>query len=381
MRMRRHDITLALQRAVLQGLAVPATVVCGCGGQASTVESTSDSASAEASDSGSASDSDSASPLASDAAPVLHSEAGAPTCAVSSTTPSSVTNGGSCEETFPLNGSSQSCGVDLQGSVAPSQCATLCPKNTFSGATAMSCFFSQIPSQIPPTTLYCNYTPCGTGRRPEGLEPLAHVRGPSSTARTLAAMAHLEAASVHAFTNLARELETFGAPRALSRSARRAARDEIRHARVVRALAESEGGLVPEVQTAPSQVRAVEDVAIENAVEGCVRETFGAAVARMQAERAGDVQVRRAMRSIARDETRHAELSWAVARWIDRQLDAGERRRVHEARTRAVEALAREVAQEPDPSLTARLGIPSASQARAALGELQASLWSTEVAA
>jgi hypothetical protein len=57
------------------------------------------------------------------------------------------------------------------------------------------------------------------------------------------------------------------------------------------------------------------EVAVENAVEGCVRETFGVAVAMIRAERAGDKQVRRAMRSIARDEMQHAELSWAVARW------------------------------------------------------------------
>jgi hypothetical protein len=87
------------------------------------------------------------------------------------------------------------------------------------------------------------------------------------------------------------------------------------------------------------------------------------------------------MRRIARDEMRHAELAWAVARWIDTRLDEGERRRVHEARTCAVETLAREVAREPDASSMARLGTPSASQARVVVDELRGSLWSTRAAA
>jgi len=58
---------------------------------------------------------------------------------------------------------------------------------------------------------------------------------------------------------------------------------------------------------------ALVDVALENAVEGCVRETYGALIATRQAEAASDPVVRRAMRKIAADETAHAALSWDVA--------------------------------------------------------------------
>jgi len=122
-------------------------------------------------------------------------------------------------------------------------------------------------------------------------------------------------------------------------------------------------------------------MAVENAVEGCVRETFGAAVAMIQAERAGDMQVRLAMKRIARDETRHAELSWAVAAWLEPQLDADARRRVHEAREQAIAALMNDAAHDPDQSLTDRLGVPNASQARAVLAGLKATLWSDSMAA
>lgn len=138
---------------------------------------------------------------------------------------------------------------------------------------------------------------------------------------------------------------------------------------------------MPEVQVEPEQGRSLEEMAIENVVEGCVRETFGAAVAMVQGERAGDARVRRAMRRIARDETRHAELAWSMARWIHTRLDADGRRRVREARARAVQVLLDDAGHEPDASLTTRLGIPSASQAQALLDELATSLWSPAEAA
>jgi hypothetical protein len=197
----------------------------------------------------------------------------------------------------------------------------------------------------------------------------------------LAQSAYLEAASVDAFERLAQELQAHGAPRHLIAASKRAAKDEVRHARVTTKLAEGAGAEVPTCRVAPRSVRSLEEMAIENAVEGCVRETFGAAVGIIQAERASDRRVRRAMKTIARDETRHAELSWAVATWLEPRLDAAARRRVREAQANAVASLMCDAAHEPDETLTERLGIPTASQASAVLTELQASLWSEPIAA
>ena len=219
--------------------------------------------------------------------------------------------------------------------------------------------------------------PC-VGRRPEGMSG-ENVNGSDSVGRFLAQTAYLESAAVHAFERLRRELEAHNAPKRLGTAARRAARDEMRHARVTKRLARRAGASVPEVQVERLPVRSLEEIAVENAIEGCVRETFGAAVAVIQGAQAGDEDVREAMKRIARDETRHAELSWAVAEWIGTQLNAAGRRRVHQARNRAVEALFREAAQEPDPKLRALVGVPKASQAHAVLVALQSSLWATEV--
>jgi hypothetical protein len=191
-----------------------------------------------------------------------------------------------------------------------------------------------------------------------------------------AQMAWLEAASVPAFERLERELECLGAPKRLRDASRRAARDEVRHARAMRAHATRAGAVVPAAEVDPvREARALEEIAIENAVEGCVRETFGAAVAALQAARAGDVSLRRTMRVIARDEARHAELAWEIAAWADERLDHAARARVREARARAIADLTREMASGPDPDTVAALGVPTAAEAQAMLESLGGTLW------
>jgi len=83
---------------------------------------------------------------------------------------------------------------------------------------------------------------CTVGRRPPGLRAALPRLGHSRLGTFFASAAHLEAASVHSFERLARELKGAGAPRALIAEASVAALDEVRHARVVTALARRFGG-------------------------------------------------------------------------------------------------------------------------------------------
>jgi hypothetical protein len=254
----------------------------------------------------------------------------------------------------------------------------LCPTQTISfnggmvGLTTSDCSIAQNDAASP--QLDCFY-PCPAGRRPEGLSLDAHD-GPDAPARLLAQMAYLEQASVGAFERLARELAAHGAPRHLQVASLRAARDEVRHARVMKRLAEQAGARVRKECAAPLTVRSLEEIAIENAVEGCVRETFGAALAIVQARDARDAGVRHAMQRIATDEARHSRLAWAVAGWIDGQLDTKARRRVERARENAVEQLRLETGKLTDAAVTEQLGMPSAAQANTMLDALGGSLWS-----
>ena len=63
-------------------------------------------------------------------------------------------------------------------------------------------------------------------------------------------------------------------------------------------------------------------IALENATEGCVRETYGALVAHRQANIATDRSIRCMMQTIATDETNHAGLAWDVKRVTPERADA-----------------------------------------------------------
>ena len=151
-----------------------------------------------------------------------------------------------------------------------------------------------------------------------------------------------------------------------------AAEDEVRHARATRRRAERFGAHVPAAFVPAVKPRSVEELAIDNALEGCVNETFGAALAAMQAERATDPQVRRMMGVIAKEELGHSALSWQLAAWLDERLDAGGRERVRAARRQAVTTLLQDLASEGPGSV--RLGLPDAATAREMLASMRVAL-------
>lgn len=218
------------------------------------------------------------------------------------------------------------------------------------------------------------------GRIPAALRSPGELVQGSSVGTYLAKAAHLEAASVHAFERLARELAAHGAPDELIAAAESAARDEVRHAQLMGALAERHGvrALAAEVDDLP--VRSLEEIALENAVEGCVRETFGAVVGAFQAQHARDGAVRRAMQEIARDEARHAGLSQRVHVWCSERLDAEARARLYAAQRSALEQLEAECASELRVDARTALGLPTAQLSRALLRELDAALFQKSTA-
>jgi hypothetical protein len=213
----------------------------------------------------------------------------------------------------------------------------------------------------------------GVGRRPEGLKDEAPRRAHGPVASFLAEMARLEAASVVAFRRLRDELSGMGAPKRLVRRAERSVRDEVRHARVTSRLARRRGARAAPAAVPAPLARSIEAFAMENAVEGCVREAFGALVATRQSLCARDPEVRREMGPIARDETRHAALAWDVARWADRRLDLAARARVRQAMRIAVVSLRDEVGMT-HPEIARELGVPTGAEARSLVDAFAAAL-------
>jgi hypothetical protein len=208
----------------------------------------------------------------------------------------------------------------------------------------------------------CGY-PC-LGRRTAGIDDPAPC-DLSALGAVFANRAYFEAVSVHAFARLERELAFHRAPAALLRSARRARRDEIRHTAMTARLARRFGAstTLPEAPGGAA-ARSLFEVARENAVEGCVRETYGAVMGLVEASTSSDGDVRRASRSIAADECRHAELALAVARWIDPLLTAAERTAVRRAVTEAIDDLRGRGDERVVELLASRVWDPLADAAR-----------------
>jgi hypothetical protein len=214
------------------------------------------------------------------------------------------------------------------------------------------------------------------GRRPAGLVALGAGAG-DEVLRYLEGQAYLEAASVEAFERLVGELSSFGAPRTLVRGARQAQADEVSHHTLLVGVGRrfDAGFSPPAPRVAPAERRELFAFALENAIEGCVRETWGALVAHHQARRAADPSLRHACAIIAEDETRHAELSWAIHTWAQRRLGKAERCAIEQAMAPAADDLAAECGTiAMSEGARAALGLPSAGRAQVLLARLHAAL-------
>lgn len=260
-----------------------------------------------------------------------------------------------------------------------SECARFCPQDAggfvdcrlIEGA---GCADGSAVLDAGAVTLACGLCN-GVGRRPAGLRRRGGPRADTALGAYFAEGAHLEAASVTAFERLRDELRALRAPAALIKAAERAIRDEVRHTTATTRIARRFGGAPrsPEVRRG-AKTRSLERVALENAVEGCVRETYGALVATWQAARARDPEIRRSMQRIAVDETRHAALAWEVAAWADTRLSAAARARVARARQAAGRTLAKELAQTVPPELVREAGLPDRLRAAQLLSALETAL-------
>jgi hypothetical protein len=151
-------------------------------------------------------------------------------------------------------------------------------------------------------------------------------RGPSwgpvqnaPRARAWAELGLAEHASIASFAVFERELALLGAPAGLIASARRARAEEVLHARLAFSLASRWAGR--RLGPGPLRValpRKVDLLAFTVALaeEGCVAETISAAQVRASIPGAACVAERRALETMARDETRHAALAWETASWL-----------------------------------------------------------------
>jgi len=222
-------------------------------------------------------------------------------------------------------------------------------------------------------------TPC-VGRRPVGLSS-AQIASTTPLGDYYASIAHLEGAAVLAFETMGRELKRFGAPPELQLRAQRARADEERHYALMAAIARREGATVPCVHAVRRDDRSLLEAALENAIEGCVREAWGALSAHYQATTAADAEARQLWQGIARDESEHAELSLALHHWFMLQLAAAERELVEGAMRQARLDLRSELrlGPAPHPAVARHAGAPEPACAAALFAELERHVLETVV--
>lgn len=261
---------------------------------------------------------------------------------------------------YALSTSQKSILFDGGGLLDPQWCLQACPQNglMFSGC-----------QPEPVNDLICWYSFCGVGRLTDGVQTGACGEG--ALGSELANMASHEAGAALAFAQLALELDRHGVP-SFSRRARRAAREEVRHAQLVGGLARAHGGRFGVTLPIDSE-RTLEALAVENAAEGCVRETLGALIGLHQARHASDPAVRGVMAQVSRDELGHAAWSHALAEHLDSRLSLAARRRVREAREVALAAAARELSGEASSAVRGPLGLPDAERVQSLGRALRAS--------
>lgn len=213
------------------------------------------------------------------------------------------------------------------------------------------------------------------GRRPDGLARHEPCRSNTRAGTHFARIATLEAAAVVAFERLADELERLGAPPALVEDARKVAQDEVRHAQVMTEVARHFGSEPNAPSVALAEPRDPYSIAIENAVEGSVRETFGALAGSYQALAATEPMVAEAMRTVSEDEIFHAELSAKVDEFLHTRLTESERASVAKARRRAIAELRLEMSIEPDDEIAKIAGLPPRELALRWIDCLQRDVW------
>ena len=226
--------------------------------------------------------------------------------------------------------------------------------------------------QAPGALVHVGYDDASScGRAPNALLACGRSSGGDPLVRWLARAAYLEAASVAAFVQLAADLVHHRAPRALVAAAIAAARDEVRHAAVMRGLVRGRVEVaIPRVaRYRPSSLR---ELAMLNATEGCARETLGAAINLWQARCARDPEIRAAFARIAGDEIAHAELAWSVHAWALTRLAPAEIDDVAAAHRNVLARVVEDL--ELEPATRGALGLPDRDETRALAAALHLKL-------
>lgn len=142
-------------------------------------------------------------------------------------------------------------------------------------------------------------------------------------------LAQEEATAVFAFGELLDHLQRWEAPTSLQDWCGQIIDEERVHALMMSGLAHRNGQQSARIQFPSMNQVSMKEMAIHNALTGCIGETWSAVLLRYQSEHAP--KYNGVFKRIAKDETAHAEFSWALHEWLMSQLTEDEQTEVLEA--------------------------------------------------
>ena len=227
--------------------------------------------------------------------------------------------------------------LDESGQITEESCSNLCMEQAGVYYDYLcSCDYAG-PDSDGNHPVTCEYTVCAVeGRGHADIGKLTQATGRSELARYFVRAYHAEAPSVGAFLQLRSELAHHNAPITFQRRCIKAAVEEVHHARMMAKLAGDEECDLPDLDFGSWTQRSLFELTLDNAVEGCVFETFSALKAQYQSDHAIDPRVRTAMKVISRDETEHSQLAWDIHHPLMDRLTETQRRDIRSAQRHAL---------------------------------------------
>ena len=197
------------------------------------------------------------------------------------------------------------------------------------------------------------------GRRHAQIKSVQHIHTTDQLGRYFVQALHSESSSVAAFLQLRKELIHHQAPEELIRRCWEAAKDEVQHARIMGHMAQQFTDEKPKLEFGSFQQRSIYDLVLDNAIEGCIFETYSAFKAHHQAQKAESISIRDIMNIISADELRHAQLSWDIHHYFISKLSLQEQRTILEAQKEALHKVYAYAQKEYQKEISTFLAFPT----------------------
>ena len=211
--------------------------------------------------------------------------------------------------------------LDEQGQITEEACQTICTNMDID----YTCVCSYVGKDGEDYNFDCitqgvDYNEPVEGRGNADISMKSTGIGLTPIAKWSARAYHAEASSVAAFLQIRKELEGFGAPKALVDRCLKAACDEVAHAKAMSHICITNGGQLSQLSFGELPQRSLFEFAMDNIKEGCVGEAYAATCVMYQSQVLQASSLQKLLRSIAQDEMRHVELAYDIFTWCCTQL-------------------------------------------------------------